>query len=68
MPSHKHKILLGDGGYPRGGWNAAIVTDRQHYWGDSMSGNTGGDPNNGNKTKPFSIMQPWYSLIYIMKL
>ncbi len=68
MPSHKHKLRLGEGGSPSSGWNASMVTDRQHRWGDSMSANAGGDPNNNNITKPFSLMQPFFVLGYIIKL
>ena len=61
MPAHSHRMWNGDGGYPAGGWNANIITDRRHDIRSSNMENTGGN-------QPHNVMPPYYVLAYIMKL
>jgi microcystin-dependent protein len=61
MPAHSHKMWNGDGGWPAGGWNANIITDRRHDHSNRNMENTGGN-------QPHNVMPPYYVLAYIMKL
>jgi microcystin-dependent protein len=77
IPSHNHKIVLGNGGHPANGWNAAIVTDRVHQNNENIIKNEGGVLREGTgvnnipaiyDTTPHNNMPPFYVLTYIMKL